>query len=448
MQILEVFFLFLPIQLQAMEPEYFISIYLDQRRPKANGKFPVKIRVFTKNPRKQKFYPTKFNLTKEEFENTWKTSKPKNELKQLRMEMQAAESLAIETAKKINPFNFEIFEKKLFRSTGDSQNVFYHYDLYIKKLKENNQLGTVSSYQLSAKSLKRYVLFSKGKLPSEKKEADLASANIKTLNFKEITPEWLNKYENFTVKTLEMSRTTAGIYLRPLKAIFNEAIAAKDIGEEFYPFGKRKYQIPSSNAVKKALTKSQLKILMDAEAKTPQQSKARDFWFFIYTGNGINVKDLASLRYENIQDGKIVFFRAKTTNTKKTNLKPIVIHLTDFAKSIIDKYGNPNKAPKQLIFSIINDQQTEQKKFDSIKNFTRFINQNIKKLATDNGLPEEISTYWARHSFATALIRSGQSIEFVSEALNHSNIKITQGYFAGFEDDTKKDIMEKLMDFD
>ena len=48
---------------------------------------------------------------------------------------------------------------------------------------------------------------------------------------------------------------------------------------------------------------------------------------------------------------------------------------------------------------------------------------------------------------ATQAIRSGASMEFVGEALGHSNIKTTQGYFAGFQDDNKKDFMEKLMQF-
>ncbi len=46
-----------------MTQEYSISIYLDTRRAKSNGKYPVKLRVFTPNPRKQKLYPTIFDFT-------------------------------------------------------------------------------------------------------------------------------------------------------------------------------------------------------------------------------------------------------------------------------------------------------------------------------------------------------------------------------------------------
>ena len=430
-----------------MEKEVFISLYLDTRRAKSNNRYPVKIRVFTTSPRKQKLYPTKFDFTEKEFESIWKTVKPRIEYKESRLELNAIEALAIETAKGITPFNFEEFDKKMNRNKGEGQNVFYHYNLTIKQLLRNNQLGTASNYELSAKSLKHFVLHLKGKEIKEKKALEAELLNIKDISFKEISPEWLNRYEKFMISVQNRSRTTVAIYLRPLRAVFNTALNSKDIDPEFYPFGKRKYQIPSVKNVKKALGKAELKVLMQAEARTPEQAKARDFWFFSYICNGMNIKDIAMLRYGDIQEGKIIFYRAKTINTSKADSRPVIVHLTEYAKFIIDKYGNPIKDSKQLIFPILNDEQTEAKKFSTIKNFTRFINQNLKKLAKANNITSEISTYWARHSFATNAIRSGLSMEFVGEALSHSNIKTTQGYFAGFEEENKKELMEKLMEF-
>jgi integrase/recombinase XerD len=433
-----------------MEKEVFISLYLDTRRAKSNNQYPVKVRVFTNSPRLQKLYPTKFDFTEKEFESIWATTKPRKEYQETRRELQAVETLAIETAKTISPFNFEQFEKKVYRGKGEGQNVFYQYGLIIKKLKENNQLGTASNYELSAKSLKLFMLYAKGKAITdkmEKLEIETALAGVKKLPFSEITAAWLNKYESFMINTKSRSRTTVSMYLRALRTVFNTAIAEKEIDNESYPFGKRAYQVPSVKSVKKSLTKADLKILLQAEAKSPEQVKARDFWFFSYICNGMNIKDIALLKYEDLQEGKIIFYRAKTINTAKADLRPVVVHLTDYAMSIIEKYGNANKAPKQLIFSILNEQQSEVQKFTAIKNFTRFINQNLKKLAKANNITAEISTYWARHSFATNAIRSGLSMEFVSEAFTHSSMKTTQGYFAGFEDSNKKEVMESLMNF-
>lgn len=93
------------------------------------------------------------------------------------------------------------------------------------------------------------------------------------------------------------------------------------------------------------------------------------------------------------------------------------------------------------------DQDSEILKFKKIKNFTRFVNQNLKILAKNNGITDEISSYWARHSFATNLIRSGKSMEIIGEAFGHSDKKTTQNYFAGFDNETKKEISNDLMNF-
>jgi len=83
-------------------------------------------------------------------------------------------------------------------------------------------------------------------------------------------------------------------------------------------------------------------------------------------------------------------------------------------------------------------------KRNSIKAFTRFINQHIKKLAKANGLPDGISTYYARHSFATIGIQNGQSLEFMQRELGHKSMATTQNYFSGFDNETKKQFPNQL----
>jgi site-specific recombinase XerD len=418
-----------------METQYFISIVLDKRRIKGNGRFPVKLRVYTPYPKTQKLYPTNFEFTDKEFNSIWETTKPRNEFKETRRIIQAIENKAIDTAKGLTVFSFNEFEKKLFRKKGEGENVFYHYKTIIEGLKLEGQIGTASSYELSLKSLREYLSFLKVKDQS-------------ILFFNDITVKWLNNYEKFmTEKPKERSLTTVAIYLRALRAVFNKAINEKEIQLEIYPFGKRKYQIPAVRKVKKSLNKIELKTLFYTTPQNAEQEKAKAFWFFSYACSGMNIKDIALLRYKDLNEDRITYFRAKTIKTAKADLKPINVFLTDFTFQIIEKYGSKNKAPNQLIFDIINDNQNIEEQHWKIKNFTKFINQNLKKLAEKNNITGKISTYWARHSFATNAIRGGASMEFVSEALNHRDLKVTQGYFSGFEDNAKKEFMNSLMNF-
>jgi site-specific recombinase XerD len=71
----------------------------------------------------------------------------------------------------------------------------------------------------------------------------------------------------------------------------------------------------------------------------------------------------------------------------------------------------------------------------------------MKTIARTVGINQGVTTYAARHSFATILKKSGASIEFISEALGHSNLKTTQSYLGSFEDDQKKEMAKALTAF-
>jgi integrase len=188
-------------------------------------------------------------------------------------------------------------------------------------------------------------------------------------------------------------------------------------------------------------------MLFEATPLTQEQQKAKDFWFFSYASNGMNIKDIALLRWKDLEDDALKFFRAKTLKTSKSHLTPITIYLNEFSQSVIEKYGSKSRNPKDFIFSII-DQNTEKEiQHLAVKNFTRFVNQNFGKFAMSVGLEQKISTYWARHSFATSAIRNGENYAFVSEALGHSDMKTTKSYFKGFEDSAKREFAKKQMEF-
>ncbi len=417
-----------------MISDYTISIYLDTRRPKESGLYPVKLRVFSSAIKKAKLYPTDFDVSIKEFASTWEVTKPRTEHKQLRLQLQAIENKAHETASTIKPFTFEKFEKKLYLETGQEDDVFYHYQITIKSLNKTGNISNADIYDLSQKSIKDFLLNTKGKEP-------------KKLYFLEITPTWLNNYETYMIKDKGRSHTTVSMYLRSLRSIFNQAIKDNEALKEVYPFGKGKYELPAVTKVKKALSKEDLKKLFECKPLTPEQEKAKDFWFFSYACNGANIKDIALLTNKELNNDTIKFYRAKTINTSKGALKEVTVYLNDYSKLIIQKYGNLNAKKGEYVFDIISANQSDITKHKNIKNFTKFINQNLKKLAEVYNITSDISTYWARHSFATNAIRSGASMEFVMEALSHNNMKTTKGYFAGFEDSDKKEFMQNLMNF-
>ncbi len=400
-----------------------VAIIHDTRRAKADEKYPVKVRI-TYN-RKQKYYPTNIDLT----ETDWKKihgERVAKELKDPKETVFGALSKAQNICDGLPVFNFTLFEKQFYTVRSNKKSLANLYEECIARLKSEGRIGTASSYQCSINSLQEF---------------------RPKINLEDITIDTLKQYEKWVLEA-DKSITTVGIYLRALRSLFNVAVKEGLISQEFYPFGRGKYEIPAGQNIKKALTKADVgKIYNYPTALGSNPDKAKDFWLFTYFCNGINMKDIALLKYKNIDGDFIRFIRAKTKYTTRKNSKPISIVLSDKAKTVIQKWGNKDKTPDNYIFPIISKEMSLEKQYTTIQQFIKNVNYNMGNIAKDLGIDKHVTTYTARHTFSTVLKHSGASTEFIGEALGHSNKKTTENYLDSFEQDTQKEFAKKLMDF-
>jgi len=294
------------------------------------------------------------------------------------------------------------------------------------ELKANGQIGTCISYNNASVSLHKF------------------KAGLK---FEHLTPEFLRNYERWFVGK-GRSITTIGINLRSVRAVINVAIQQGMMSIADYPFGKRKYIIPTGRNIKKALTLEVIaKIYNYVTEPRSVNDLCRDYWIFIYLCNGLNVKDLCLLTYKNIQGDFIVFNRAKTIRSRRSNPEPIRIALKDDSKRIIAKWGQHQFSQDTYIFPQLKIGMTPKKQRDNIGLLIHLINEHMKKIAAELGICKPITTYYARHSFATILKNSGVSTEFISEALGHSSLQTTKNYLAGFEQDAIQKTTDVLTSF-
>lgn len=81
-----------------------------------------------------------------------------------------------------------------------------------------------------------------------------------------------------------------------------------------------------------------------------------------------------------------------------------------------------------------------------ISTFIRNTNKALNEIGTDLDLPLKLTTYVARHCFATKQKNNGAPLIYIKEALGHSNITTTQDYFGSFDDDSLKTMHEGLME--
>ncbi|WP_310991938.1 tyrosine-type recombinase/integrase [Aequorivita marina] len=433
--------------------DYSITYTLHKQRPRKNGKYFVRLQVVAQG--KQKRYPTEFEYSEDEYNLIINPdNRGKNREKREQLEVLVSDAKA--KAKTLKPFTIEAFEKVMYGKAGNTSLLNVAYSETINSLLERKKIGTANTYELSEKSIIDFIAFQLSisdetrKDEKNKKEAEKLNKEYKKLTFQNITPAWLQSYEDFMINR-GRSSATVSMYLRCLRALFNTAIN-NEVQGIVYPFRKykgekNKYQIPKAQAVKKALTKEQLSVLFEAEALTPEQAKAKDFWFFSYACNGMNVKDIANLKYSDFDEDSFSFYRAKTVTTVSTK-KKIKVYLNDFTRAIIEKYGSDNSKPNNLVFDIILKSDPADVQHKKISNFNCFISQNLKKLCKEIGLPKEISAYWARHSWATiAHNEDNIPLKTIMESLGHENIQTTQNYLNSFPDKEKKEYANNIMNF-
>nr|WP_294894740.1 site-specific integrase [uncultured Pedobacter sp.] len=402
------------------------AIIHDKRIKRKDDKFAVKLRIT--HQREQKYFPLNVYLLPEEWEKT-QSEKAKGDYKKHKLYFNKIEKKAIDIIDHLPQFSFQAFEKAFNQKTDKVKDVFYYFEAYLVSLKKENRSGTESSYRCALNSVKSFN----------------DSKNRKNLPFSEITPEWLQSYENWMVKS-GRSITSVGIYLRSLRTILNQAIEDGITTKEFYPFGKRKYVIPAGNNIKKALTIADVQKVVEYVPTTVAEEKAKDFWVLSYLCNGANMKDLALLKGTDVDDKRIVFVRAKTARTTKQNLKPIVVMMLPEIKAIIKKWGI-NKDNNGFLFGILELEDNSETQLKKVRHFIKTNNKYMKRIGVTLGFDLKLTSYSARHSFATVLKRSGAPIEFISESLGHKDLRTTESYLDSFEDDVKESFQKQLLNF-
>lgn len=401
------------------------AIILDTRRAKANNTYPVKLRLTFE--RKQKYYPTNIDLTIKEFERLHETGVRFNDKeKALKLKIASFETKAIHIVENLSIFTWDGFEKRYSANKLAKGVISAAYDETIANFKAKGQIGTAVSYDCAKNSLDKFI-------PNAK--------------FLDITKDVLDNYESWMLSNGK-SATTISIYLRTLRTLFNKAISDGDLNKEYYPFGKNRYEIPTGKNTKKALTLKEIALIYNYKPTSGTTAdKAKDFWVFMYLCNGINIKDMCLLKYGNIDGDILKFVRAKTARTKK-EVEEIRVVISDKVKSIIEKWGNKKKDANTYIFPIIKKGATPTRERQLIQQLTQVINSHMKTIAETLGIANDVTSYSARHSFATVLQRSGVSTSFISEALGHSSEQTTRNYLAGFEDGQKREAIKALTAFD
>lgn len=374
-----------------------ITLTLDKRRVTAEGKYPIKVSVYIDSERRI-MLSTDISVLSENWDGHEIIGLPNRKLlnQAIRTKRNNAEDelIKLSISGELDSMPIESIKRKISFSPKIEQSelITSYFELFLSR---KDKKSTISTYQLTLQKIGNYHDLSK-------------------LKFSDINHTWLLDYEQ-KLKAEGLAINTISIHFRNLRAIFNSAIDEEVIDQNSYPF--RRFKIKSEKTAKRSLTVEQLRTLRDYPCE-PHQEKYRDMFMLIFYLLGINIIDLCNLT--EINNGRVEYRRAKTGTLYS-------IEVTKEAQEIIEKY----KGEKYLLTILDN--------YQDYKDFAHRMNQNLREIGQmrRSGLGgkkhrtpvfPEITTYWARHTWATIAASLDIPKETIAAALGHGGNTVTDVY--------------------
>lgn len=364
-----------------------VKFYLDKRRQKKDGTYPIKLNVFHN---KQIMIATQLSASEKEWNGNEysvraQNYKPRNIVARGIINKAETVIFTLEQQEKLKSTTDKALKKLIedaISSKVENQKTFLYYlDEFVSK--KTNQ-GTKSIYTTTRNKIEEY---------------------DSHCTFESMDKSWLENFEAWMAKTMKVN--AYAIHLRNIRTVFNYAI-----DEEYttlYPF--RRFSIKKEETRKRSLTAEQLRLLRDYPCEE-YQIRYRDMFMLMFYLIGVNAADLFNAKHSALVNGRFEYKRAKTGKLYSIKVEPE-------AQAIIEKYKG-----KDYLLNIMDD-------YGNYKDFLHRMGIGLKQIGeterkglggkkSRNPLFPDLSSYWARHTWATVAAELDVPKEVIAHALGHS----------------------------
>ena len=408
-QISKVNFVLLRLKQKKQNMITSVKLMLNKSRILNNGSYPLVFQVI--HNRRKKLLYTGYRMKEEVFDESegkimngvgstftaTEVVKMNRELRKMRNQIdirirqleRTREEFAVEDILTQNAFG-----------TGKSQFYLLRYiNAQIERKQELKKVGMAAAYKSTRSSLAKFI----GRPDVRMSEVDLA---------------FVRRYEDFLYSN-GASGNTVSYYLRNLRSLYNQAVTDGYHPRGEYPFAKA--QTRPAKTVKRALSRTDMQNLADLNLENePELEFTRDLYLFSFYAQGMAFVDIVLLKKTDICNGVLTYSRHKSKQL-------IRIVVTPQMQGVIDKYNTEN----EYLFPIISGEYASG--YQKYRLALGRINRHLKKIAVVADIKVPLTTYTARHTWATLARDYGAPISVISAGLGHTSEEMTRVYLKDFD---------------
>lgn len=225
-------------------------------------------------------------------------------------------------------------------------------------------------------------------------------------------------YESY-LKDSGICLNSISFYMRGLRAIYNRAVD-KGAVEQHHPF--RHVYTGISKTVKRAVPVEVIRKIKDMDLSADLQADfARDVFMFSFYTRGMSFVDMAFLKKNDLRNGILSYCRQKTGQR-------LFVRWENPMQEIVDKYDT-SSVP--YLLPIIRDNYKDARR--QYISAEHLVNSKLKRIGRSLDLEQPLTTYVARHCWASIARSRNIPIATISEALGHDSEKTTRIYLASLD---------------
>ena len=373
-----------------------VKILLDKGREYKNGGYPLVVQVLHKRCKRAIYlgYGVKedfFDRAKERVIYSPKGTFTLREVRKINAKAQEVKHEILQRINYLEQKNEEYTVQDIFHQFRVEQKMKYLYVFFeheIRKLDEYGQIGTAKSYRWTLNSIKKH-------------------SGEKDILFAHITPGVIQDYRD-KLRSGRISENTVNYYLHNFHAVYNKALGKGIRCAPSDPF--KSLHIKPQKTAKRALTEKEIKQIAELDLDNkPGLELAKDIFMFSFYTRGMSFIDIILLKRTDIENDTITYRRSKTGQL-------LQVKVTAQISDIMTKYLSDSI----YIFGLV-EGGTPAERYKSYKNSYMRINRNLKKVAERLSLNIKLTTYVAKHSWATIAKQKGVPVAVISEGLGHTS---------------------------